>query len=164
MHLCRPLASIAFLFLMGQTFAAEVVLESRRLHLGKPGAWEWDEYKDRKVDAERLEIRFQGKPNSTEHALRIWQSQVKLNWPVMLNGRRLGSLTTAETAMESVFALPPGILKDGENVLVVDAAASLDDIEIGPVILMQEPVKTYLSGARIEVNVTDLDRFSKRLS
>lgn len=156
MHLCRPLASIAFLFLMGQTFAAEVVLESRRLHLGKPGAWEWDEFKDRKVDAERLEIRFQAKPNSIEHAIRIWQSQVKLNWPVMLNGRRLGSLTTAETAMESVFALPLGTLKDGENVLVVDAAASLDDIEIGPVILMQEPVKTYLSGARIEVNVTDV--------
>lgn len=155
MHLCRPLASIAFLFLMGQIFAAEVVLESRRLHLGQPGAWEWDEFKDRKVDAERLEIRFQAKPNSTEHALRIWQSQVKLNWPVMLNGRRLGILTTAETAMESVFALPPGILKDGENVLVVDAATSLDDIEIGPVILMLEPVKTYLSGARIEVNVTD---------
>lgn len=155
MHLCRLLASIAFLFLMGQTFAAEVVLESRRLHLGKPGSWEWDEFKDRKVDAERLEIRFQAKPNSTEQALRIWQSQVKLNWPVMLNGRRLGSLTTAETAMESDFALPPGTLKDGENVLVVDAAASLDDIEIGPVILMQEPVKTYLSGARIEVNVTD---------
>ena len=68
--------------LTGQTFAAQIVVESRRLHLGKPGALEWHEFKDRAFDAERLETRFQSKPNATEHALRIWQSQVKRNWPV----------------------------------------------------------------------------------
>ena len=147
-----------FLFLLFIThpiWAAEIVLESRRLHLGKPGAWEWEEYKDRPVDAERLEIRFSATANSTEHTLRIWQKQVKLNWPVLLNGKKIGILTTAETAMETLFAIPAGGLKDGENTLLIEAPPNLDDIEIGPISIVSDPVKEHLNSAQIQVTVTD---------
>jgi hypothetical protein len=143
------------LFAASLGLAAEIVLEPRRLHLGKAGVWEWEEFKDRPVDAERLELRFSATANTSPLALRIWQSNVKLNWPVTLNGRRLGALTTAETAMETVFALPTGSLKDGVNTLVVAAPSSLDDIEVGPVILVDQSVQDYLSATRIEVTVTD---------
>ncbi|MEO6740818.1 MAG: hypothetical protein ABIP20_11230 [Chthoniobacteraceae bacterium] len=66
------------------------VLEPRRLHLGKPGQWEWDSFKNRAVDAERIEVKFQAKANTAENTLSIWQRDVKLAWPVMLNGRKLG--------------------------------------------------------------------------
>ncbi|MEY4482916.1 MAG: hypothetical protein RL693_368, partial [Verrucomicrobiota bacterium] len=135
----------------------ETVLEPKRLHLGKPGQWEWDLFKDRAIDAERLEIKFQAKPNATEHTLRLWQRDVKLTWPVLLNGRKLGTLVTAETAMESLLVVPPGALREGENVLIIEAPSGLDDIEVGPVILAAKPIPEVLSGATIEVAVTDAE-------
>lgn len=136
--------------------AQDSVLVSKRLHLGKPGQWEWDSFKDRAVDAERLEVRFEAKANAVEHTLRLWQRDVKLGWPVLLNGRRLGTLTTAETAQECVLAVPAGALRDGENTLVVEAASQLDDIELGPVILAPKPVAEAIGGASMRVTVTDL--------
>ncbi|WP_395716804.1 CehA/McbA family metallohydrolase [Prosthecobacter sp.] len=134
----------------------EIVLESKRLHLGKTGQFEWDVFKDQKVDAERLEMRFQSKANVSEQTLRIWQRDVKLGWPVMLNGRRLGTLTNTEAALECVLTVPPGALKDGENVLIIDAPSSLDDIKIGPVILDARPQDEAIGGAKIHVNAGDL--------
>ncbi|MEZ5384792.1 MAG: CehA/McbA family metallohydrolase [Prosthecobacter sp.] len=138
--------------------ADDRVLETKRLHLGRPGQFEWDAFKDRAVDAERFEKRFEAKSNAIEHTLRIWQRDVKQTWPVLLNGRKLGSLVNAETAMESVLAIPSGALRDGENVLTIEAPSSLDDIEIGPVSIATRPVQDALSGATIEVTVTDADK------
>ncbi len=131
------------------------VLESNRLHLGKPGQWEWESFKDRAVDAERIELRFQAKRNAVEHTLSIWQRDVKLSWPVMLNGRKLGTLVTAEAAMEILLPIAPGLLLDGENVLSIEPPLVLDDIEIGPIAIAAKPVSAVLSGAKIEVTVSD---------
>lgn len=135
--------------------AGDFVVEEKRLHLGKPGQFEWEVFKDRPVDAERLEVRFEGKANAVEHTLRMWQSDVKQTWAVMLNGRKLGTLTTAETALECVLAVPAGALRDGENVLIVEAPTNLDDIELGPVILVAQPVAEAIGGASMRVMVTD---------
>ena len=132
-----------------------LVLEANRLHLGKPGQWEWEEFKDLPVDAERLELRFQAKAHATEQSLRIWQSGVKLDWRVLLNGKAIGGLVTAESAMEILLPVPAGVLKDGENVLTVEAPAVLDDIRIGPIALLPEPVQRILGEARVEVSVSD---------
>jgi len=78
-----------------------------------------------------------------------------LSWPVLLNGRKLGALVTAETAMESQFTIPPGALRDGENSLTILAPPGLDDIEVGPVSIAPKPIHELLSGATIEVTVTD---------
>ncbi len=155
---CRIFASLilAAFSLTDCAAEGETILEPKRLHLGKPGQWEWDSFKDRAVDAEKFERKFPAKANASEHTLRIWQSDVKLTWPVTLNGRKLGILTTAETPMESVFVIPAGALKDGENTLVIAAPEALDDIEIGPVIITPQPVQAYLSGAKLEVSVTDV--------
>lgn len=136
--------------------AGEVLsLESRRLHLGRHGQFEWDFFKGRKVDAERLELRFQSRANSDECTLRIWQREVKLGWPVLLNGRRLGTLTTAEPAQECVLAVPAGALRDGDNQLIVEAPPALDDIEIGPLFLELRPVREAVGGATLDITVTD---------
>lgn len=150
----KPLVLLFFAATLSLS-AADIMLESKRLHLGKVGQFEWESFKDRAVDAERLERRFEAKANTVEHTLHIWQRDVKLMWPVMLNGKRLGTLTTAETAMESVIVIPPGALRDGENVLIIDAPSNLDDIEVGPVSVATEPVMATLSGANVEVSVVD---------
>lgn len=146
---------IAVLLLSLPAMAATTPLEAKRLHLGKAGAYEWEEFKNLKVDAERMELHFQSTANTAEQALRIWHRDVKLNWPVLLNGKKLGILTTAETAMESIYPLPPDSLKDGDNVLVIEPPANLDDIEIGPTVIEPQSTRAYLNAAKIEVTVTD---------
>ncbi len=151
MSLCRVLSAWVLSASLA-VFGQDVTLETRRLHLGKPGQFEWEVFKDRPVDAERLELRFQAKPNAVEHTLRIWQRDVKLGWPVMLNGRKIGSLTTTETALECVLPVPAGALRDGENVLIIEAPPALDDIEVGPVFLDARPVNEALDGASVTVS------------
>ncbi len=135
--------------------AEDLTVEAKRLHLGKAGQFEWEVFKDRAVDAERLERRFEAKANAKEQTLRLWQRDVKLTWPVLLNGRKLGTLVTAETAMESLLTIPARALRDGENVLTIEAPPSLDDIEVGPVFIAAKPMTELLSGAQVEVSVTD---------
>lgn len=155
MNFCRAFA--AWVVWAGFAVSAqEITLKDQRMHLGKAGQFEWDSFKDRPVDAERLEMRFEAKKNEGEQTLRLWQRDVKLAWPVMLNGRRLGTLTHAETPLECVLAVPPGALRDGENVLFVDAPSALDDIEVGPVILDARPVHEAIGGAVIQVSGDDL--------
>jgi hypothetical protein len=110
------------------------------------------------VDAERLEISFKAQPNRSEATLRIRQSGVKLAWPVFLNGRKLGVLVRDEASMETLFPVPSNLLKEGENILSINAPpppAAVDDIDVGPVTLSAEPVSESLSGADIEVKVSD---------
>lgn len=149
MHLPRIISHAALS--ISFTFAQEVVIEPDRMHLGKQGQYEWDFFKDHKPDAERLERRFEARANSSEHVLRIWQRDVKLGWPVMLNGRRIGTLTNAETVQECILVLPPGALHEGENSLVIDAPSGLDDIEIGPVVLDGRPLEQVIGGAVLKV-------------
>lgn len=143
--------SIAFLSLLASALAQDIVLESKRLHLGKQGQFEWSSYEGRVVDAERLERRFEAQKNAGELFLRVWQKDVKLGWPVFLNDKKLGSLTTAETPLECILKVPAGTLKDGENVLRIEAPPALDDIEIGPVVLTAQDI----GGALIEVVVAN---------
>jgi len=131
------------------------VLEARHLHLGKPGQWEWDAFKDRPVDAEKIELRFQAHANATEQTLSLWQRDVKLIWMVMLNGKKIGTLVSAEPAMESLLPIAPGLLKEGENVLIIKAPLGLDDIEVGPIALTSSPLHEFLGGAKVDVKVTD---------
>jgi hypothetical protein len=135
--------------------AESTSIQTKRVHLGKAGQLEWEIFKNQPVDAERLEVRFEAKANTTEQTLRIWQRDVKQTWPVLLNGRRLGSLTLAETALECIIVVPVGALRDGENVLVIEAPTQLDDIEVGPVILESKPVVEAIAGSTIQVSVTD---------
>ncbi len=135
--------------------AEDLTVEAKRLHLGKAGQFEWEVFKDHAVDAERLERRFEAKANAKEQTLRLWQRDVKLTWPVQLNGRKLGTLVTAETAMESLLTIPARALRDGENVLTIEAPPSVDDIEVGPVFIAAKPMTEFLSGAQVEVSVTD---------
>ncbi|MBK8091615.1 MAG: PHP domain-containing protein [Verrucomicrobiaceae bacterium] len=152
-----PLFFAALGSLAASASAEQTVLEPRRLHLGRKGAYEWEEFKERAVDAERLELHFTAKSNATEHTLRLWQSQVKQNWPILLNGKKLGSLTPAETPMEMLLSVPAGSIKDGENTLLIEAPANLDDIEVGPIFLVPEKAQTFLSAAKIDVQVTEAE-------
>ena len=153
--LLSSLLVTAWLVAADQSAPGIRVLQLSRLHLGKPGEWEWDKYEHRFVDSVGLEKRFSASPNPTEQTLLIWQKDVKQDWVVDLNGKRVGTLTTNETAQECALRIAPQSLKEGENVLTIYPPSKLDDIEIGPIRLSPLPVEQTLAGATLEVTVTD---------
>ena len=104
MRLAVSLGLLVSLVGVEASHAEPTLIQTKRVHLGKAGQFEWEIFKTHPVEAERLEVRFDAKANPTEHTLQIWQSDVKQTWPVLLNGRRLGSLTLAETPLECVLA------------------------------------------------------------
>lgn len=156
----------ALCLISAEVRAAEVpsgaaqMLESRVVHLGIPGQAEWVQSPPRVVDAERLELKFSGQVNAGEATLRIRQAGVKLAWPVVLNGRKIGLLNRDEASQETLFPVPPGLLREGENILSINAPAppaALDDIDVGPVTLLREGVSESLSACSIEVDVRDVE-------
>ena len=147
-HLCCLLVALS------TVSGEERVLQSEKLRLGQPGQHEWQHFKDHPAEAERLELQFEAQANTVEHTLRLWQRDVKRPWPVLLNGRKLGTLTTSETALECVLPVPVGALRDGPNVLMVEPPKDFDDIELGPVILEPRPVAGAIGGATLKVAVT----------
>ncbi|HSI61820.1 MAG TPA: CehA/McbA family metallohydrolase [Candidatus Saccharimonadia bacterium] len=158
-HLLRVIAAISVMA-AAWFFAADLpegvlTLETKTLHLGKSGQYEWESYKDVPVDAEALVLHFDAKANDKEHTLIIRQKDVKLTWPVLLNGKKLGALTTAEPAQDCVFAIAPGMLKDGENVLEIKPPANLDDIEVGPARLISKSLPEAIGGSKVQVTVTE---------
>ena len=157
MRLAVSLGLLVSLVGVEASHAEPTLIQTKRVHLGKAGQFEWEIFKTHPVEAERLEVRFDAKANPTEHTLQIWQSDVKQTWPVLLNGRRLGSLTLAETPLECVLAVPGGALRDGENSLVIEAPGQLDDIEVGPVILNSQPVVGTIAGSTIQVSITSAE-------
>ncbi|MCB1227231.1 MAG: CehA/McbA family metallohydrolase [Verrucomicrobiales bacterium] len=144
-------------FLCGAGMAAEPVSLSGRVRLGVPGQFEWESFKDHPAEAERLELRFSSAKNAAEQTLRIWQRDVKRSWPVLLNGKKLGTLTTAESALECVLPVPADALQDGENVLTIEPPKDLDDIEVGPIFLDARPVAEAIAGAELKVTLVDAD-------
>ncbi|MEZ0274503.1 MAG: hypothetical protein ACAH88_06325, partial [Roseimicrobium sp.] len=69
-HLLRILAAFSVMA-AAWFFAADLpdgvlALETKTLHLGKAGQYEWESYKDVPVDAEALVLHFDAKANDKE--------------------------------------------------------------------------------------------------
>src|SRR5215470_14795817 len=126
------------------------VLDSNRYHLGVAGKPEWLWFEGQTPFSNRLDIHFPAQTNDQEATLFIRQDDVKLDWIVQLNGRKLGTLFLMEQPLVHTLSVPPGLLRDGDNVLSVLPPGSIDDILVGPFLLDLLPLKEALSKARIE--------------
>jgi hypothetical protein len=134
--------------------AALRTIEPRRFHLGTPEKPEYDLFTDRPVNGQRLEVKFEGKPNATEATLFLWQDDVKQDWSVELNGRRIGKLFSMEAPLIHSLRVPPGALREGENVLSILPPKEIDNIFVGDIRLDDAPAGQSLSQAHLEVRVT----------
>jgi hypothetical protein len=139
-------------------FAAETdlqVLDAARHHLGVAGEPEWRELAGKVPEARSLEIKFKARPNPRPATLFIGQREVKLRWPVLLNGQRLGWLELRESPLVSTFVVPAGALREGENSLSIIAPEVADDIEIDGITLDRRPLESALGDATVRVRVTE---------
>lgn len=144
-----------FLFLCFLHTAHAQVLEPRMIHLGVENKPEWAEFSGRKPAGPELEIKFTSAANPTDQSLFLRQVNVKRNWEVNLNGKRLGFLVTVETPLIHGLAVPANTLKDGENTLLIRRPQANDDIEAGEIRLEPQPLRDALRGAQLQVTVLD---------
>src|SRR5881394_2817009 len=134
------------------------VIDDKLHYLGTPGDPEWEEFARKTPEGRRLDVRFTASANTNENTLFLRQRDVKLDWGLELNGRKLGKLFLSEQDLIQSLALPAGALRDGENTLSVIPPKERDDIEVGEVKLDSRPLKAALNESGLAVSVTDEDR------
>src|SRR5262245_54844001 len=108
-----PLALLGALLPVTALHADTLVLNSGRTHLRSGEVPEWTEFAQT-PNGRRLDLKFMARSNATEYTLQIRQDDVRQDWPVQLNGKRLGKLFLMEADLVHTLAIPPGVLTDGE--------------------------------------------------
>lgn len=131
------------------------VLDAKMYSLGAPDAPEW--FDSPKPEAQRIEINFNAERNERPWTLFVRQAAVRLAWPVLLNGKKLGTLTTTYQPLVQTLTIPPGALRDGGNTLSIPPMPGGDDIEVGDFKLAPCPPDEALREASVDVSVTDFD-------
>ena len=137
---------------------ARWLIEPKLLHLRSGSEREWSEFPET-PDGQRLEVAFAAKQNAAEQTLFVRQQDVKQSWNVVLNEKRIGTLTIDENDMVVAFAIPAQGLVDGDNSLVIESPsggkAASDDIRVGQIVLHNQPRQQVLKEATIEIEVVD---------
>jgi hypothetical protein len=113
-----------------QDVRSQVVIDAHRHHLGTAGRPQWQEFAGSEPEGRGLELRFEGRANPAEVTLLIRQRDVKLEWDVRLNDRRIGRLHPMEAAIVYALAVPAGTLRDGQNRLIIGPPPEPDDVII----------------------------------
>lgn len=112
-----------------------VVLDASMHLLGRDGPREWKELDGQTPEGPALTVRFQSPVARGPAVLLIRQREVKLDWPITLNGRSIGRLSTDEADLVHTVSLPEGAVHPGENLLRIGPAAGSDDVRVGEVTL-----------------------------
>jgi len=135
--------------------AGEHVVTARMHHLCAEGKREWAEFAE-KAEGPALRLTFAAKANGEEWNLRLRQRDVKEVWRVLLNGKELGRLVQDENAMAVRFVVPKGAVREGENRLSIEQLGkTVDDIEVGDVVLEERSKQAALTEATLDVEVVD---------
>ena len=150
---------VALCFLAGALNSASdisaAVINSRPLHLRSGDKPEWEEFAKQTPDARRLDVTFTASSNRTEATLFIRQNEVRQDWPVELNGKRIGKLFTVEVDLIHTLVVPAGALRDGENKLSIVPPRDNDDIFIRDIVLEGRPRFAATAEATLDVRVTE---------
>jgi hypothetical protein len=133
--------------------AAPVELLHPILHLRSGTTPEWVEFATAKPQGRELKLAFVSQSNREPCTLRLFQDDVKLDWPVEINGRRVGSLFLMEAPLVHSLTLPPGTLRDGDNELFIRPPRDNDDIRVGRIQLITAAAPEEQSW--LDVTVTD---------
>lgn len=135
------------------------VIDAAAHHLGVAGNPEWEEFARSTPHGLQLDVTFDSAPGAREATLFLRQRDVKTNWNVLLNGRRLGGLEPLAQPLLLALPVPAGLLRATANRLTVMRPPSrlVDDIVVGGIALDLRPRAQALAEAALQVTVTDAD-------
>lgn len=131
------------------------VIEPGAVRIGPGSGREWVDDDPRPVAGSRYEKTFPSHVNAASCLLSVRQEGVKRNWAIFLNDKKAGSLVADESALEHLVEIPPGTLRDGDNVLRIEAPKEADDIAIGPIAIIDATRPEWLAGGSVSIAVTD---------
>lgn len=134
---------------------AVLVLNEKRVRLGTAGAPEWESFAKDPPSVHRLDLKFNARSNLHEATLFIRQDEVRQDWFVELNGRRLGKLFLMEADLVHHLSIPRGALRDGENLLSLLPPKENDDIVIDEIRIDPRPPAEAIAEGTLSVSVTD---------
>lgn len=134
-----------------------ILLNSQTLHLRSGSKPEWQEFDGKTPDGAGISFRFRSQSNTNEATLLIQQDNVKLDWIVAINGKKLGSLFLMEAPLVYALSVAPGTLHDGENTLTIAPPKENDDILIGRIEWVPLPLTKVLNQSRLVVRIKDSD-------
>lgn len=158
MDLATQMSRVVLLILLivGSGWSAEPIqIEPNLIHLRNGKDREWSDFPETSPGS-KFEIAFNARKNNSELSMFLRQQDVKQQWNVTLNEKRLGELVKDENDMTIAFAVAPELLKDGPNHLVIEAGKSpIDDIRVGEIRLDPRPLAEALGESTLEVSVTD---------
>lgn len=141
-----------------ETATAPTIIESKPVHLRNQTEREWSSFPE-VPEGTRLTRTFWAMKNDSAHCLLMRQEDVRQQWVVTLNGKRLGELVRDENEMTIGLEIPPQAILDGENVLLIETGSSAktpsDDIRVGPIKWHPRPLKDVLTEATLEVTILD---------
>ena len=129
------------------------VLDARTYHLGLAGQPEWLDPPSPVAESADLELKFHSGAPAGAATLLIRQREVKLRWPVLLNGQRLGHLEQNEIPLVTALEIPPGLLHEGENSLHILSPEEVDDISIEEIRLDPRPLAEVIGESTVSVQV-----------
>lgn len=153
----RQIVFCCFLFLNLSNFAeGQQKLLDPSMHLLRTGETpEWDEFKNGAAKKE-LTLKFAGRENAGEQTLQLRQYEVKHDWQVLLNGKKLGMLATDVNDMIVYFKVPEKSITGGENILqVMTVSKTAEDILVGEIVLHDKPLEALLNESVISLSVTE---------
>lgn len=130
-------------------------LDARTSHLRSGTTAEWSGFADSIPLGPHLDLSFDSRRNTNEQTLLLWQDDVKLDWNVELNGKRLGKLVPMEAPLEATFRLPIGALRDGSNRLSVIPPRENDDIQVGNFRLNAQSPEAALRESLLQATILD---------
>src|SRR5438128_2573922 len=116
------------------------ILNRERLHLRSGDAPAWGEFEKDPAQGRRWDVDFLAKANVTETTLLIRQDDVRQEWSVEINGRRLGKLFLMESDLVQTIPVPAGALREGANRLSIIPRGENDDIVLHEISLVSAPV------------------------
>jgi hypothetical protein len=138
----------------GCGLSQSIEIDSEHYHLRSGTVAEWEEFADKTPASNRLDLRFNAQKNRSEATLLIQQYNIKLEWPVQINGQKIGTLFLMEDPLISNYRVPAGVLKDGENTLSIIPPKENDDIVVGEFRIVDGPIQRVFD-ATLDVKVLE---------
>ncbi|MDF1836731.1 MAG: CehA/McbA family metallohydrolase [Planctomycetota bacterium] len=158
----KIMLAIGFLFLASQGYAQVEggpemhTITERIWHLGNDSLPEWTEGP---TDPEGAiaSVTFQAKAFAGEGILFLEQRDIHGTWVLQLNGKTLGNLEISPNELtEYYFAIPEGLIVDGDNELGLVGLNPGDDILFGNLRYMEQSVREHFQLRPFAVHVTSL--------
>ena len=157
-----PLLLVALIHLLVVTLPsplqAEVVTQFNSDHMQDIRSGierEWSDFPAEIPDSS-YQHQFTSRVNSAPWTLSLRQQDVKESWTVSINGTSLGRLVRDENDLRCDFEIPPGLLQQSDNELVISTkASSSDEIRVGEIEIHDCSPKQLRNLATVEVVIAD---------